>query len=332
MNKKRSSIIFIAVGLLLIIASIIILILPSSSDKNNSSDGNEEKKKVPSTPLLYEVSKEGSENKIYLFGSIHVADDRAYPLPNAVMNAYKSSDYLAVEFDLIAYEEDLEAQMNSLKILLCDEGQTVKDLLKSDTYDKMVSYLKENKVYNSIYDSYKPVLFYSLITNIQAEKSELDSTKGIDMYFLNQAKEDKKEILEVESSDYQYKMLSSFPNELFDFLITYSIENDALSIASTKQLYETWLKGNEQELATLLGNGSNEDYSYDGYDNLEEIMKNYENVLVTQRNNEMTDKAEGYFNEGKNVFFVVGAAHIVGDDALVDLLTERGYSVKKVNY
>lgn len=332
MNKKKSSIIFIAVGLLLIIASVIILVLPSGNNKNSESKDEEENKKVPSTPLLYEVTREGSENKIYLFGSIHVADDRAYPLPDAVMNAYKESDSLAVEFDVIAYSNDINAQMNSLEILSLEEGQTVKDVLKSETYDKMVAYLEENKVYNSLYDYYKPALFYSLVSQVQAEKSKLDSNKGIDMYFLNKAKEDNKEILEVESADYQYNMLASFPNELFDFLIKYSIENDSLLVTYTRELYEAWVSGDQQKLLSLINDETETDYNYEGYDNMEEMMNNYNNTFIYQRNIEMTNKAESYFNEGKNVFFVVGTAHIIGDDALVDLLIERGYSVQQVNY
>lgn len=331
MKNKKKKIILISVITLLIITGVIVFVLLFNGDEKKS-EKEEENNDIASTPLLYEVTKEGTDNKIYLFGSIHVSDDRAYPLPDAVLSAYSESDYLAVEFDLIAYSNDMEKQISTLQTLLCENGQTVKDLLKSDTYDMMVSYLKENNVYNSMYDYYKPALFYSLVSNVQTDKSGLDSDKGIDMYFLKKAKEDGKEILEVESADYQYNMLASFPNELFDFMIKYSIDYESILVLYTKNLYELWLTGDAESLSKFIKSDSETEYDYEGYENLEEIMNNYNETLIDQRNVEMANKAEEYFNNGKDVFFVVGAAHIVGDDALVDLLTERGYSVKEVNY
>lgn len=35
-------------------------------------------------------------------------------------------------------------------------------------------------------------------------------------------------------------------------------------------------------------------------------------------------------NEGENIFVCVGAAHIVGDGAIVDLLRQKGYTVTRV--
>ena len=43
----------------------------------------------------------------------------------------------------------------------------------------------------------------------------------------------------------------------------------------------------------------------------------------------MTDYAEKALQTDKDVFICVGAAHIVGDGAIVDLLCERGYEVTK---
>ena len=158
-----------------------------SLDKKNNNDDikqseveKEESKKI-ATPLLYEVTKKCSENKIYLFGSIHVADDRAYPMQDKIIEAYKNSDYLAVEFDLIKYEKDLQEQIDTMTLLAYSDGSTIKEHMYEDSYNLMVNYLKENKMYNSLYDYYKPALFYSLISNVQAIKSELDAEKGKDM-------------------------------------------------------------------------------------------------------------------------------------------------------
>ena len=39
---------------------------------------------------------------------------------------------------------------------------------------------------------------------------------------------------------------------------------------------------------------------------------------------------EGYLNSSGNTMVVVGAAHLVGDNSVVNLLRKRGYKVVKV--
>lgn len=333
-NKKW---IFIIVGLLLVAAVSVGLGFAFSSSNNKGKENDkeekeEEKKESTATPILYEVTKEGSDTKIYLFGSIHVADNEAYPLPDAVLNAYEESDYLAVEADMVEFNGDLEAQTQALSLLTVNDDRMLKDILKEETYNLLVEYLEENLYYNELFEYYRPVFLESLVANVQVEKTKLDSNKGIDMYFLSDAKENNKEVLEVESVNFQYKLLASFPDELYDFMIYYEITNEDENIENTKKLYQLWLKGDEEALIELLNEEEDISEYEDDYENLEEMLNDYDKKLVYDRNIGMADVAEEYFKDEKNVFFVVGAAHIVGDDALVDLLTERGYTVTRVNY
>lgn len=334
-NSNSKKWIFIIIGLLLVAALSVGLgiAFSNNSDKEKEKEEKEEEKKESTaTPILYEMTKEGSDTKIYLFGSIHVADDEAYPLPDAVLKAYEESDYLAVEVDIIEFNGDLEAQTHALSLFTIREDKKLKDILKEETYNLLVEYLNDNLYYNEMFEYYRPVFLESLVSNTQVEKTKLDSSKGIDMYFLSDAKKNNKEVLEVESVNFQYKLLASFPDELYDFMIYYEITNEDKNIDDTKKLYKTWLKGDEEALVELLNTEEDISEYEDDYENLEEMLNDYDKKLVYDRNIGMADVAEEYFNDDKDVFFVVGAAHIVGDDALVDLLTERGYTVNRVNY
>ena len=44
----------------------------------------------------------------------------------------------------------------------------------------------------------------------------------------------------------------------------------------------------------------------------------------------MADTAEDYLARGGTGFFVVGAAHIIGEGACAELLAQRGYSVERI--
>jgi uncharacterized protein YbaP (TraB family) len=51
--------------------------------------------------------------------------------------------------------------------------------------------------------------------------------------------------------------------------------------------------------------------------------------LLTQRNKRWVSGIEALLKEDKNVLVIVGAGHLVGPDSLVDLLQDKGYSVKQ---
>ena len=49
--------------------------------------------------------------------------------------------------------------------------------------------------------------------------------------------------------------------------------------------------------------------------------------LNDDRNVTMTQKIQGYMRSGKTYFVVVGAAHLIGPNGIVNLLRNKGYTV-----
>lgn len=194
----------------------------------------------------------------------------------------------------------------------------------------LIKYLKDNKAYNKAYEVYRPALLYSLITNVAGKKSKLNSNKGIDNYFLKKAKKDKKEILELESSEFQYNMLISFPDKLYDLMIRESIAEEDLMIEELKELYEAWLKGDATGIVDSEDMDSEDLANID--ENILEMIEEYNYKMLIDRNNSMTKKVDSYFNDKKNVFVVVGAAHVVGEGGIAEQLQKLGYIVEVVNY
>ena len=60
------------------------------------------------------------------------------------------------------------------------------------------------------------------------------------------------------------------------------------------------------------------------------LLEEYNLAMTGTRDVAMTDFAEQCLKDGEQVFLCVGAAHIVPDGAMVDLLLERGYTVTRV--
>ena len=250
-----------------------------------------------------------------------------------IMDAYTSSDYLAVEFDIVSYMKNLGKQTEDLKVLLYSNGDTIKNHMNEDIYNKMVDYLTENKVYNKLYDMYKPAFFYSLVTEVASTKSGLDLDKGIDMYFLNLAHNENKNILELESSSYQYNLLASFSDRLYEVIISSMMLSEEASIQEFKDLYEAWLIGDGEKIAE--NSESEEEIDPEEFDDYSDVLleiETFNKKLVDDRNEAMLNKVDDYFKEDKKVFLVVGIAHIVGDKGIAKGLEEKGYNVSVVEY
>jgi len=337
MKKKKGLIIgFLCLFILVLISVGLFFVLNKDKEELDSKEETkqeekEEKKEPSGSPLLYKVTKKGSDTVIYLFGSIHMADDKAYPLRDEIMNAYKESEYLAVEFDTVAYQKDMSKMMDDVQGLIYLDGTKLKDHLSEESYNKIVDYLKENNSYMGIYEMYKPVMFYSLVNVVIGNKSGLDSDKGIDAYFLNDAHKNNKKILEVESSDYQFGLFSRYSDKLFEILTLYMIENEAEGVQELKDLYEGWLKGDPTEIISETGEEVPEEVIKQYGDTIKEI-KTFNKELVDDRNKEMTKVVDNYFKEKKNTFVVVGAAHVVGDKGIAKGLEKAGYKVEIVEY
>lgn len=280
----------------------------------------ENKKENTSTPIIFEVTKEGYDNKLYLFGSIHVADDSMYPLSDNIIDAYERSDYLAVEFDLVDYMQDLSSQINDIIPFMYEGNNNIKNDISDELYDETKEILEHAGLYSSLYDRYKPILWMSLVESAVTYDTNLDEQEGIDMYFINKAKEDNKNIIELESANYQYSILSSFDIDMQIYLLEESVKNYSDSINDMKKLYEIYKRGEKEEIENYLFNETD----------MNEYEEMYNDVLINIRNQNMAKLLEENYTQGKNIFCTVGLAHIVGEDGIVSLLQKNGYKVEVI--
>ena len=289
----------------------------------------EEKTKEEITPLMYEVTKDGSNNKIYLFGSIHVANLNEFNFPKYVMDAYNKSKYLACEFDVVEYEKDTDEQMNDIMKMAYTDGTTIKEHISKDTYNKLVKFLTEKNLYTSIYDIYKPFFFQSLLTIALTSDAKINAETGIDNYFLKQAKKDNKNILEVESSSYQTDLLLGFSDSLYELILKESIDNYDEELENLKKLYAYWKSGNIDKLLEI----SNDDLEIkDNYTKKQvEEINEYNKKVVDDRNISMTNKLIEYFNNNYDTFYMVGTLHLIGESGIAKQLEAKGFTVKQIN-
>lgn len=300
-------------------------------------DKEKEKTKEPEVKInnndaiIWEVKSDTAT--VYLVGSIHVARESTYPLQQVLLDAFADSDALAVEANIVDGMKDEELMAEMALMMMYTDGKTARDYLSDETEKLLDEYIAKNGIGGMGKDSetaeylymFKPWVLQSLIENDLAIASGLISDLGIDMYFINEANKRNMEIIEVESLMFQYNMFESFSPELQEYLLKSSLETDREEYKTNLlETLEAWEKGDVAKLEELFFM-QEEDLTAEEI----KLVEQYSKALIVDRNIGMADKVEELLKGDKNVFYVVGSGHYVGDVGIIQLLTDRGYTVTK---
>ena len=135
-------------------------------------------------------------------------------------------------------------------------------------------------------------------------------------------------IEEIESVEEQYDMLINFSPELQILLLEDAVTsfNYPLSKLGLNMLVDAWMEGDEASLKMMVAEDT---AAYTG-EEYTELYDEFNEAMYKNRNIIMADYAEEALNDGENVFICVGAAHVVSEGGIVDLLEERGYTVTQI--
>lgn len=281
---------------------------------------------TPSSPILYRATDDQG-NTVYLFGSIHIGTKEMYPLPDYVMDAYHASDILAVEFDVVSAGKDLTAASQAMSTLVLTDGTTISDHISPELYQAAKEILDENHYYNAFMDMYKPIMWYSLIDSFSMMNADLDEIDGIDAHLLKLAHKEDKPIHDIESMESQYQMLSDMSMDLQTMLLESAVASyyNPLTPLQYLKMCHTWASGDEEALIAMI---SSEEESIPPEQMA--LYEEYNQAMSGNRNPLMAQYAREAMACGKTVFICVGAAHIVGPGALVEILTQDGYALERI--
>lgn len=269
-------------------------------------------------PLLWLVEDKASGGKVYLFGSLHYGAAKFYPLPDWVLNAYESSDSLAVELDIDSIP------VTRIQEVLYKQGYYSDDKQLSTQagkllWEKLTKLCNKLAVDPQVYMQKKPWLVAMELVNLQLSRSDYQQSLGLDKYFLTLAR-DQKPILELENLDDQIRLFAQLNDaDQLQFLQT-TLDNFAKGEATLNALAEAWYQGDENALYEGIF----------GAFRIEKIGQKLYPLIFVERNTQMATTIVTYITSSKKVFLIVGVGHMLGEDGLVALLKKKGYRVTKI--
>lgn len=294
---------------------------------------------IASKGFLWEAKL--GENTVYMLGSIHMATTDIYPLSQDILNAYHSSNVLAVEVDLF----DSVGALSMTQLGMYTDGTTLKDHVSDETYQKVIALAKRYGYTETMISMFKPWYIDAMFTSLaytesgKQEDAARESILGVDMNFLIDAYYYGKPVLQVEGYEYQAKVFDSFSAQLQEYMLNDTLDSLNASIKGINFEYSSFLK----DALQLWHDGNTEGYKkYSALDeagdlsdmneNEQDLYKEYQNKLLTQRDLGMTDYIEKLLKaEGSSTYFVIlGSSHYISDYSVIDRLKERGFEITQI--
>ena len=264
---------------------------------------------------------EEGNTKVYLLGSVHLMKPEVYPLNPAINEAFEESDILVVEVDATKMDPT-EIQKIVMEKGLYTDGTTLESVLPKEYYEKLATELADSGMATiEAVNNFKPWYVSINLGAIRVMKMGMDPSLGIDMNFINKAK-DKKEILELETANFQLKILSSMDEKLQIELIKEALDDPEETVEMVDKLVDAWQTGNVKAMDKLMNKKLRE----------RPELKGFYKALFTERNIQMTDKIEKFLQsrEDKTYFVVIGSGHYVGKEGIIKLLKKKGYKAKQL--
>lgn len=253
---------------------------------------------------------------VYLGGTVHLLRPSDYPLPPQFETAYTASEQLYFETD-IAGLSDMAVQARLLQQLTYKDGRSLRTVLDDNTYRALADHLATIGMPMQMLEKFKPGLLVSTLQVFEFQKLGF-TPQGVDAYFNARAIGDGKALGELEPIDAQIGFIADMGEGNESEFIRLSLEDLVEMETSMNQMIDAWRSGNDELLDTLFVNDMKE-----GYPEL------YDSLLV-QRNLNWMPIIEAMFGDTDTEFVLVGAAHLVGEDGLLNLLRNNGYDVRQL--
>ena len=263
--------------------------------------------------LLWKVSE--GDKSIFLLGSIHYLRKENYPLNQAILDAFDASDRLVLEIDLQNTPAGA-AQRLTLEKAVYRDGSNLAQNVSQETYQLASKRAAELGIDMQVVQPMKPWFVAMTMLAVKLQRMGLDPKLGVDHHLAERAKRDGKPTSGLETLEFQLGIFDQLSKREQELMLRETAGELERIDKNVKDIVESWLKGDGERLAALLLAGMRQ------YPELQQ-------KLVIERNRRWLDQIAKLVEQGSNAMVVVGAAHLVGQEGIVDMLKARGLSVEQ---
>jgi uncharacterized protein YbaP (TraB family) len=262
--------------------------------------------------LLWEISGKGINKPSYLFGTMHLRDSRLFCFPDSAQQKLESCNVLALE--VVVDFKDKKELMNA--ILIKDESQYLSQILSEQDYKKVKKAVKENCDVLTFFmmDKVRPLM---LAASIMEGQMKNDVKYPMDIQFQFDAQKQGKRLYSLESAASQIAVLDKIPLDIQKQELLSAVDNMKQNKVLLDSMIQMYLR---QDLTGLQQTSDGMTAEFDSL---------WQTELLDKRNVIMVNGIHTLLPNG-NAFVAIGAAHLGGENGIIELLRKEGYVVRPV--
>lgn len=258
---------------------------------------------------FYKVTKAGSSDTSYLFGTLHLLESSYVDTMPRVMAALKHSDVVVGELSM-----DSVSPASALAGLIAE--RPLDSVLTKEEYGLVKQAVKEYAhIPMMMLNLAQPIVAYAVVMEGMYEKSHPENhVSGVpmDLFFQHYAEDSGKKVIGLEEASDQEQVLDSIPlQEQIDELMEL-VRNPKAEEKQMDQMLEEYREG---KIAEILDDPS-----------FGKLSPKEMEAMLNDRNQKWLRKLPDIL-EHHNAFIAVGAGHLPGKHGLVEGLRKLGYEV-----
>ncbi len=259
---------------------------------------------------LWQVSREGQPSS-YLFGTCHAGVSIQEALPAAQGSLLTGASKFVMEVD----PSTMDPSVMQARLML-PEGKKLSEMLGAELWAKLGETFELGPAAEAFDGMHPFALLGFVISNLANEMAQRATKVPMDFTLSRMAAEAEVAQGFLETLDQQLDLFLNWPmDEMIKGLeeLTRPEALDEMK-AELDAVLEVCRSGDESGLLALREESGDE---------------GWEQRLLIERNKQWIPKLEEFF-AGGSTFVAAGAAHMFGDDSVVELLRARGYTVERM--
>lgn len=279
-------------------------------------------------PFLWRV--EGGA-PTYLFGTIHVPDERVLALPPSVEQAFAKADAVYTEIPM-----DAGTQMSVMGKIMLPDDQKLSDVIGERTFQRMTAVVEKTlgnapagtgAMLSTLFERMKPWAAMSQLSLLEFLPDMMAGRQPLDAMLYSRAQAEGKAVGALETPEEQIAVFESFTlaeqTRMLELTLDEMERVKPGGKTQTQQLIEAYLSGDMNVVAGVMEEAMTGDRA---------LMARFRQIAIDKRNTHMAERIRALrAKEPSKVFFVaVGTAHFAGDTGIIAQLQRAGLTVARV--
>lgn len=279
--------------------------------------------------LLYKISGKDIKKPSYIVGTFHVAPASFVDSIPGLRAAMDESEQVCGELDMkdMMSPEGIKKMMDAMML---EDGKTLKDVFTADEMNRLNAYLRElltidltNPMLEQQMGKMSPAALAQQMTLLAYIKKTpgFNPQDLIDNSFQKYAQEKQKPIIGLETLDFQINTLFKGKTiERQKELLLCIVDNPKYNEQMLDEMSKAYFALDINKLKELMDEKENNQCDSTPAEN---------DAIFGKRNRDWLTKMPAIMS-AKSTLFHVGAGHLPGDEGVLKLLTNAGYTVEAV--